>query len=228
MAVAAQAARAARRYPHLLRPRIHAGQYPLRADDRARQHGAGGARRTEVEQLLAAEQADHPVDHGRGEGGEPVPARRRARRSPRRSALRARRRRRFSPKSASARTSSRTRANSLARRRRDHPPAGPAAASGRRPFPRDRSAARAPSRAARLLLRSIILLQARRALALAPGRRRRALALLRRHTACALHRDGAAHDVCLYVSRPELEGKRSAETARVLRHPAACHDAARR
>ena len=41
-------------------------------------NAALAAREAEVEKLLAAQQADHPLDHRRGKGGQPVPARRRA------------------------------------------------------------------------------------------------------------------------------------------------------
>ena len=70
VAVAAEAARAARRHPHLLRPRIHAGERPLRAHHRARQHGAGGARE-EVEQLLAAHKPTIPSTIGEEKAANP-------------------------------------------------------------------------------------------------------------------------------------------------------------
>ena len=58
---AAEAARPAGRHAGLLRPRIHAGQHQLRADHRAEQHGAAGARR-EAQKQIADGQLDHP-DH---------------------------------------------------------------------------------------------------------------------------------------------------------------------
>ena len=66
-----EAARPAGRHPHLLRPRIHAGQYPLRAHHRARQRGAGRAgegggearrraRRRPIPSTLGEEKAANP------------------------------------------------------------------------------------------------------------------------------------------------------------------------
>ena len=52
--VAAQAARPAGRHAGLLRPRIHARQHQVRADHRAGQRGARGARRRRPQQQIAA------------------------------------------------------------------------------------------------------------------------------------------------------------------------------
>ena len=54
------------------------GQYPLRPHDRARQRGARRARAGGREAARRAE-ADNSLHHRRGEGGKPVPARRRPR-----------------------------------------------------------------------------------------------------------------------------------------------------
>ena len=67
-------------------------------------NAALAAREQEVARLHRREQADDSLLHGRGEGREPVPARRRAGRWRRRSASPASRPGRCSPKSASART----------------------------------------------------------------------------------------------------------------------------
>ncbi len=61
----------------LLRPRIHAGEHQVRADHRAGQRGAEGARRggREADRRWPV---DHPDHDRRGEGGQRLPARRRA------------------------------------------------------------------------------------------------------------------------------------------------------
>ncbi len=75
VALARQAARPARRYRDLLRPRIHCRQYPLCAHHRAGQSGAGGARRAGAP-ADRGRRADHSGHHRRRETGQSVPARR--------------------------------------------------------------------------------------------------------------------------------------------------------
>ena len=89
----------------LLRPRIHRGQYPLRADDRAGQRGARRPRRR-GRAPARRRAADHSDHHRRREARQPVPARRRRPRSPPRLRWPASRPPRCLPKSAPARTGS--------------------------------------------------------------------------------------------------------------------------
>ena len=75
--VAEEAPRSAGRHAGLLRPRIHAGEHPVRADHRAGQRRADGARGGSG-QADRRRPMDHPDHDRRGEGGQSVPARRRA------------------------------------------------------------------------------------------------------------------------------------------------------
>ena len=55
----------------LLRPRIHAGEHPLRQDHRARQHGARRARAARSTQLLAAGKPTLPSTMGEEKAANP-------------------------------------------------------------------------------------------------------------------------------------------------------------
>ena len=77
MAVAAQAARPARRHTHLLRPRIYRGKYQIRQDHRAGQQSVAGARERSA-RAARRRQGNGPDHARRGEKGKLLPARRRA------------------------------------------------------------------------------------------------------------------------------------------------------
>ena len=130
--VAAEAPRSAGRHAGLLRPRIHAGEHQVRADHRAGQRGARGARRGGGE----ADRRRHSRPF------RPRSTRRRrpirscaptCRRSPPPSALPASRPPRCSPRSGRGRTSSRrARLNPSRARRRSRPRSSPRRACRRR------------------------------------------------------------------------------------------------
>ena len=63
------------RHANFLRARIYAGEYPLRAHDRAGEQGAGPAR-AGSRQACLGEKADPSYDHGGGTRGQCFPARR--------------------------------------------------------------------------------------------------------------------------------------------------------